>query len=97
MSPKQFRQVLATFNFPLSDEQVESIQKVFGNDKGEINYSEFLNRCNADESNNGSGMAKTYNASYRTADFAGETDLIKLMTKIKINVKKDRIRLLEFF
>lgn len=97
VSPKQFRQVLATFNFPLSDEQVVSVQKVFGNDKGEINYAEFLQRCNADDNQMNLSQSKTYSASFRTRDFAGETDLSKLMQKIKVIVKKDRIRLLEFF
>ena len=97
VSPKQFRQVLATFNFPLSDSQLESIKKVLGNDKGEINYGTFLAQCNADHGAASAPQTKTYSASFRTADFAGETDLNKLMIKIKINVKKDRIRLLEFF
>lgn len=94
VSPKQFRQVLATFNFPLSDEEIESIVKVYGNEDGDINYLEFLDKCSIDNTQTFK-QSQTYSASFR--EFNGETDIDALMKKIKVIIRKDRIRLLEFF
>jgi hypothetical protein len=95
VSPKQFRQVLASFLFPMTDEEQEAIVKIFGNPEGDIKYLEFIKKATPPEGGLEGDKLKTYNETFW--EFKGETDLDKLMRKIKIIVKKSRIRLFEFF
>lgn len=99
VSPKIFRQVLTTHGLPLSEHEVELVSLVYGNENYEIEYTRFLEDCaeplayiiNAPYS----GAKSTYRA--RFTDFDGDKAMEALMIKIKQIIKKDRIRLLEFF
>ena len=95
VSPKQFRQVLAAFTFEMSDVESAAITKIFGTPEGDIKYLEFLGQANPGADGTDERARQTYAASFR--EFSGETDLEGLLKKIKVIVKKNRIRLLEFF
>lgn len=43
ISPKQFRQVLATNYFELSEEEFRVLSKVYGTEEGDLRYVDFLN------------------------------------------------------
>ena len=79
----------------MSDEELEAIVKIFGNPEGEVKYLEFINKACPKDDDLGKQNFKTYTESFW--EFKGETELDKLMRKIKIIVKKNRIRLFEFF
>jgi hypothetical protein len=91
--------VLTTHGLPLTEEETELVSLVYGNDQYEIKYTEFLADCaepltyiiNMPYS----GAKSTYKAKF--TDFNGSKEMLNLMTKIKNIIKKDRIRLLEFF
>ena len=80
----------------MNDEELEAIKNQYGDEKGDIRYLDFLNKSTPEELN----IGKT-NTFYQSQDwtkfFKGETEIEKLMQKIKVIVKKNRIRLLEFF
>ena len=42
ISPKQFRQVLATNYFELSEEEFRVLSKVYGTEEGDLRYADFL-------------------------------------------------------
>lgn len=46
VSPKQFRQVLSNFGFTMSDDELQSLIKTYGNEQNDIKYQEFLNDSN---------------------------------------------------
>lgn len=97
VSPKQFRQVLNTLGFPLSEEDVMKVALVYGNENNEIRYADFLRDANClVYVINGptTGVKSTYVG--HNIDFTGEAEHMRLMRKIKNIVKKDRIRLHEF-
>jgi hypothetical protein len=71
------------------------LTKVFGNPEGEIKYLDFIKAANPLEDNCAKEAVRTYVEKF--LEFKGETELDKLLRKIKIIVKKDRIRLMEFF
>ena len=79
----------------MSDEELNALTKVYGNPEGEIKYLEFIKAANQLDDNPVKEAVKTYVEKF--LEFKGETELDKLMRKIKIIVKKDRIRLMEFF
>lgn len=59
MSPKQFRQVLAAFGFTMSDEELESLIKTYGNQQNDIKYLDFINDANPNKGNElGETLAK---------------------------------------
>ena len=95
VSPKQFRQVLATFGFDLDDSEVEALCKYYSNQSGEIEYLRFLSDSNPDTQVQLEETKSKYKS--RGWKFDGVSDFDTLMTKIKGIVKKGRIRLLEFF
>ena len=93
-----FRQVLTTHGFPLSEHEVACVALVYGNQNNEVKYVEFLKDCAVLKFTiNGptTGAKSTYAPNFTNYNGAGELDT--LMEKIKIIVKRDRIRLLEFF
>ncbi|MFS8160652.1 MAG: hypothetical protein ACMG6E_10720 [Candidatus Roizmanbacteria bacterium] len=96
MSPKQFRQVLSNFGFTMSDDDLQSLIKTYGNEQNDIKYQDFLNDSNPYK---GMSIDETLKTPYQShgVGFSGESELHKLLYKIKNQVKKDRIRLLEFF
>ena len=98
MTPKIFRQVLNTLGFQIGEEQVEAVSLVYGNEDYAIKYADFLRDANCLEyviNGNTTGAKSTFRD--RFTDFNGVNDHQALMTKIKQMVKKDRIRVLEFF
>lgn len=98
VSPKQFRQVLNTLGFPLSEEEVMKVAMVYGNEDNEIRYADFLRDANClvyTIHGPTTGAKSTY--VNRNLDFTGESEHMQLMRKIKNIIKKDRIRIHEFF
>lgn len=99
VSQKIFRQVLTTHGLPLSEREVELVALIFGDECYEIKYDRFLAECSAPlaftVNKPFTGAKSTYNASF--LDFSGNRELEQLMLKIKQIVKRDRIRLQEFF
>ena len=97
VSPKQFRQVLANFGFTMLDEELEAIVKIYGNQQNDIQYLNFIADANPRK---GEGLDSTaakgvyYGASQT---FTGAENFDELMQKVKAIIKKDRIRLGEFF
>lgn len=99
MSPKQFRQVLANFGFTMTDEELQSLIKNYGNEKNDIKYLDFIN-----DANPFSGKQTTYDplatkSTYtpQQNQFSGPSTVDDLLFRIKSQIKKDRIRLGEFF
>ena len=98
VSQKIFRQVLNTLGFPLSEDEVALVGLVYGNEVGEIKYTEFLRDANCLEyiiNGPTTGLKSTYVP--RDTDFTGVKGEDALATKIKNQLSKDRVRLLEFF
>lgn len=91
--------MLTTHGLPLTEQEVELVSLVYGNENYEIEYTKFLADCaepltyiiNAPYS----GARSTYVAKF--TDFNGDKAMQALMVKIKNIIKKDRIRMLEFF
>lgn len=98
VSQKIFRQVLTSLGLTLSTDDVAKIALVYGDDKGEIKYAEFLKDANCLQYTiygPTSGAKATY--VNRDLDFTGDKEHERLLHKIECVVKKDRIRLLEYF
>ena len=95
VSPKQFRQVLSTFNFIITDEEFEAAKEAYSNANGEIEYIKFLDAVVPNDDHVNKGSNTTYRAQFNKFD--GESEIGALLYKIKVMVKKNRIRLLEFF
>ena len=90
--------MLNTLGFEIDEAQVNAIALVYGNEDNYIRYADFLRDANCLEyvmNPPTSGAKSTYIA--RFTDFGGESAHLALMKKVKEIVKKDRIRLLEFF
>lgn len=98
VSPKIFRQVLANLGFPMSDEELQSIVKNYSTDQSDVRYMDFINDANPNKTSPADAAA-TGKAVYfgQTQNFKGEEDVEKLLFKLKSQIKKDRIRLGEFF
>jgi predicted transcriptional regulator len=98
VSQKQFSQVLTLLKYPLNAEDTAIVAKIYGNHDGEIRYADFLKDSNClTYTIHGpfTGAKSTYTKNF--IDFQGATTCEDLMTKIKNIVKKDGIRLREFF
>ena len=81
----------------ISDHELESIKKIYGNKLGDIQYLPFLQDCKI--------LKYTINEAYTGAkstyqpfdiDFSGSKAIDILMQKIRDMVKRHRIRLGEF-
>jgi Ca2+-binding EF-hand superfamily protein len=95
VSPKQFRQVLATFGFDLTDKENQALWTYYSNQEGEIEYLRFLKDANPEERGAPEETKKWYQS--KGWRHTGITDYEALMLKIKNIVKKGRIRLMEYF
>jgi Ca2+-binding EF-hand superfamily protein len=98
VSPKIFRQVLNTLGFQIDEAQTNAISLVYGEKDNSIRYADFLRDANCLEyviNGNTTGAKSTFRD--RFTDFEGVGDHGPLMKKVKELVKKDRIRMLEFF
>lgn len=97
VSPKQFRQTLANLGFTMSDEELQAIVQLYGTDQNEVRYLEFINDGNPFRATFQDGEAKKTQYTGKVNTFKGEEEFEKLIFKIKAQIKKDRIRLGEFF
>lgn len=82
----------------MSDEELESLVKTYGNNQNDIRYLEFINDANPNKgviTPDPLASKSTYMS--QTQNFKGEEDMEALIFKIKAQIKKDRIRLGEFF
>lgn len=82
----------------MSDEELEALIKTYGNEQNDIKYLDFINDANPNKnsfSETTTGLKQTYFG--QTQSFKGEEDINNLLFKIKTQIKKDRIRLGEFF
>jgi Ca2+-binding EF-hand superfamily protein len=98
VSQKIFRQVLVHLGLTLSTDEVAKIALVYGAENNEIKYADFLKDCNCLEyiiNEPTTGMKSTYKEN--NTDFTGVKEHNKLLYKIQCMIKKDRIRLLEYF
>lgn len=98
VTPKIFRQVLNTLGFEINEAEVNAVALVYGNEENYIRYADFLRDANCLEyiiNGPTTGAKSTFRSRY--TDFTGVNAHEALMTKIKQMVKKDRLRLLEFF
>jgi len=99
VTQKQFQQVLTLLRYELSNEEIALVVKVYGNHDGQIRYADFLRDANC-LSYTIYGPTTEAKSTYSKTwtDFSGAAaNHTALMTKIKNQVKKDRIRLREFF
>jgi|TARA_B110000285_G_scaffold134208_1_gene150476 Ca2+-binding EF-hand superfamily protein len=97
VSPKQFKQTMTLLGINISDQELESVKKIYGNKLGDIQYLPFLEDCKI--------LKYTINEAYTGAkstyqpfdvDFSGSKAVNNLMQKIRDMVKRHRIRLGEF-
>jgi Ca2+-binding EF-hand superfamily protein len=95
ISPKQFRQVLAQFNFVVTDKEAAALSSHYTNEDGDVEYLKFLADANPEKENKVEETKSKYFS--RGWKFDGIPDYEALMIKIKSIVKKGRIRLLEYF
>jgi len=99
VSGKQFKQTLTLLGFPLNEQDIALIRTIYGTEKDEICYADFLRDANCLEYTI-YGPTTEAKSTYvkKWTNFTGDhSDHIALMVKIKNLCKKDRIRLLEFF
>ncbi len=84
----------------MSDEELESLVKTYGNETNDIKYLEFINAANPNRTLSGFGTETTGGKQTyfgQTQNFKGSDNIDDLLFQIKIQIKKDRIRLGEFF
>lgn len=97
MSPKQFRQTLANLGFTMNEEELRSVVQIYGTDKNEVRYMDFINDGNPFRAQSAGEDGRKTQYIGKVNVFEGETEFEKLIFKLKAQVKKDRIRLGEFF
>lgn len=98
MTPKKFKQILTLLGVEVSDEEISSIVRIYGNKNQEIEYLRFLNDTQVLKytvNEPFTGAKSTYRPS--ASDFSGAKKFEELMKKIRDIVKRNRIRVGEFF
>jgi len=96
---KQFKQILTLLKVQIDDSEVASVVRVYGNKLGDIEYLRFLDDCKCLEyviNEPYTGAKSTYRPSASSFQQAS-SDVRTLMHRLKELVKRDRIRLGEFF
>lgn len=98
VSPKQFKQTLTLLGIELSDAEVASCVRTYGNKFGDIEYLPFIRdaACLKYVINEPYSGAKSTYVNFNI-DFTGARDIDPLMNKIKDHVMRNRIRIGEFF
>ena len=98
VSPKQFKQTLTLLGIELSDAEVASCVRTYGNKLGDIEYLPFIRdaACLQYVINEPYSGAKSTYVNFNI-DFSGSRDIDPLMNKIKDHVMRNRIRIGEFF
>lgn len=89
--------MLNGLHFDISEQDVQDLSLVYGNETYEIKYAEFLRDANCLEyvmNKPTTGAKSTYVTKF--TNFEGANAMELLMTKVKNMIKKDRIRLREF-
>ncbi len=89
---------MTTHGFPLSEYEVACVALVYGHENTDVKYVDFLKDCAVLKYTiNGptTGAKSTYNPNF--TNFKGANEYDSLIEKIKNIIKRDRIRLLEFF
>ena len=81
----------------MSDEELNAIVMIYGTDKGEVKYLEFITEGNPFRAQSAGEETRKTQYIGKVNTFQGETAMEKLLFKLKAQVKKDRIRLGEFF
>ena len=90
--------MLNTLGFQIDEAETNAVALVYGNEDNYIRYAEFLRDANCLEYIiNGPTTGAKSTFIDRFTDFNGEQSDDPLLQKVKQIVKKDRIRLLEFF
>mmetsp|Transcript_17143 Transcript_17143/g.15028 ORF Transcript_17143/g.15028 Transcript_17143/m.15028 type:complete len:221 (-) Transcript_17143:370-1032(-) len=111
VSPKQFRQVLATVNFKLSDREFNAITRYYQSDEDEnVRYVDFikdtgsLQVLNVTEDKQFLGSQTTFDNKYQTIylglstmDSKAPVDFNILFEKIKNQIKNQQLRPDEYF
>lgn len=98
VSPKQFKQTSTLLGVDINDAEVQSVVNVYANKLGDIEYLQFLNDCSVLRytiNDPFTGAKSTYRNT--NIDFSGSNDCTALMQKIREQVKRNRIRVGEFF
>lgn len=81
----------------MSDEELDSLIRTYGNQQNDIKYLEFINDANPNKGGLGDNASTKGVYFGASQNFKGESELDSLLFKVKAQVKKDRIRLGEFF
>ena len=81
----------------MSDEEMAAVVQLYGTEKNEVRYLDFINDGNPFRTNGSFDEAKKTAYVGRINTCAGEEEFDNLSFKIKTQIKKDRIRLGEFF
>jgi hypothetical protein len=82
----------------MSDEELEALVKIYGNQQNDVQYLNFINDANPKKGEliaESTGTKGSYFGT--TLTFKGAENFDELMRKVKSIIKKDRIRLGEFF
>ena len=90
--------MLTGFGFNLSDRELKAIVLIYGNEQNDVQYLDFINDTQVLKYTiygPTSGAKSTYVET--NLDFTGTKQVEALMKKVKEMVKKDRLRLGEFF
>lgn len=98
VTPKKFKQILTLLGVYVSDEELNSITKIYSNKEGDIMYLPFIGDTKVLKyviNDPFSGAKSTYVPSQ--TDFSGAKEFELLMQKIRDIVKRNRIRVGEFF
>ena len=98
VSPKQFRQVLATVNFNITDEEFSAITKMYGTESGEINYVNFIKDVEPHFFAEFANIPDDpYAGKWGGPHNKGLEQIELLLDKIRLEVKINRIRAKEYF
>lgn len=91
--------MLSNFSLAMTDEELEAIIKNYGNEKNDIKYLDFINDASPSK---GQPVAfdpfatkSTYTPHYSSSN--AQSGIEDLLFSIKAQIKKERIRLGEFF
>jgi len=111
VSPKQFRQVLATVNFPMSDEQFNALVKIYySDDQKDVRYVDFIrdtqptNEFTSSTFNKEKGELEPHQKQRASLEHIGlcqrnpqkTVEEIVILNKIKTAVKINRLRMNDY-
>lgn len=97
VTPKQFKQTCHLLKCEITDQELQSIINVYGNQQAQIEYLPFLKDTFVLKyviNEPYTGKHSTYQE--KVTDFSGAKEMQDLMQKVKDSVLRSRIRLGEF-